>query len=94
MSEERTDIPITEEDIVRIIKGYQKQDRKAGRDVVDLSIEEVKQVLANKICHKCENQVTAKNWTLGRIHQDESYSYNNLQLECRHCNVKNKDKEQ
>ena len=88
------DIPITDEDIQKRISSYKKQDSKAGREVVELSVDQVRMMLRHAICSHCGNAVTWSNWTLDRIDNAKSHSFDNLVLSCRHCNVKKKDRQQ
>ena len=68
-------IPI--EDIKRKIKNYQKQDKKAGRPVVDLLVEEVQDEIRTSKgnCIHCRKGVSINNWCLDRINNSKSHSH-------------------
>ena len=92
---EDEDLPITDLEIQKRIKSYQKQDEKAGREVdTTLSVQDVRELLSSKTCSHCSKPIMWSNWTLDRINNSKSHSKNNLVLACYHCNVKKKDKEQ
>ena len=57
------------------IKSYQKQDSKAGRPVVDLTIDEVRHLLSGKICQHCEVSINHGNWSLDRVDNSKSHSF-------------------
>ena len=88
------DAPISDEEIQKRIKSYQKQDKQAGRDVCELSIENVRNLLLPIKCFRCNEPITRGNWTLYRKDNSKGHSYDNLQLCCRECKMKKKDKEQ
>ena len=92
---EDEDLPITDLEIQKRIKSYQKQDEKANREVdTTLSVTDVRELLSSKTCSHCSKPIMWSNWTLDRINNSKSHSKNNLVLACYHCNVKKKDKEQ
>jgi hypothetical protein len=65
---------ITESDIQEKIDSYNKQDKKAGREIKEdeiLTMEQVKYLLENPVCHRCHRLVSCNNWSLDRKHNDK-----------------------
>ena len=100
MWEGRTDVPITDQDILKRIKSYQKQDEAKRREVVELTVEQVRNLLANPVSVHCNKRITWSNWrldtnwSLDRKDNSKSHSIDNIDLSCIHCNVSKKDLEQ
>ena len=85
--------PISDEDFNKCIISYKKQDEKAGRELCDLSVQEVRSLLSPINCLKCNEPITLYNWTLDRVDNSKGHSHKNLNLCCRICNVAKKSKE-
>ena len=71
---------------------YKKQDKKAGREDYDLTVDDVRMIFAVcNMCSRCYSRVTSDNWTLNRIDNTKPHTSENLDLMCKQCNVTNKD---
>ena len=87
-------IPIMDQDIQNRINSYKKQDQKKERQEYELTIEDVRTILATKTCCRCDKEVSWWDWTLDRIDNEIGHSPDNVKLRGRHCNVVKKDYEQ
>ena len=88
-------LSVPNSEILKRIKFYQSQDRRADRPVVDLSIEDVRKIFMNSMgmCSRCYQLVEIDNWSLNRMDNDFSHSPDNLELTCIRCNRQLKDNE-
>ena len=60
-----------------------------------MTIEQFRIIIAEyKSCGYCGNIVTRSNWSLDRMDNTKSHSFDNLTLCCQKCNAKKKDRQQ
>jgi hypothetical protein len=90
----RGDIPITDYEIKKKINSYKEQDRKAGRKICGISVEQIISLLLIPFCYHCQNLLAYTFWTLDRKDHTIGHSFENVVLSCVHCNVKRKIKSQ
>ena len=85
---------LSDEKIIKRLQSYNEQDKKAGRDVCLITLEQARTLLSPPaVCSHCNYPVSRSNWSFDRIDNSKGHSFDNLVLSCHHCNVKKKDSE-